>query len=262
MSGARNIRETEAVERGRLLSVASYDIVLDLTNPDGEPGEGTFRSRTEVRFSCTEPGAASSIEAAADAIRSATLNGVPVDTSRWSVDIGLALTGLSAENTLVVDADFAYCPSEQGLHRAVDPSDGQVYLYTQFEPADAQRVFACFDQPDLKATFTWHVTVPGAWRVVSNMPVDREEPGLGGSRTVHFEPSVRMSTYVNAVCAGPFHEVRRTHDGIDLGLLCRDSYANHLDVEDLFDVTTRGMDFFHANFGVRYPLSKYDQVFV
>ncbi len=262
MSGARNLRETEATERARLLDVTSYDIVLDLADAGGGNGERTFRCRTEARFSCAERGASTTIEVAADTIHSAALNDVSVDASSWSAEGGLALTGLAAENTLIVDADFAYCPTEQGLHRAVDPSDAEVYLYTQFEPADAQRVFACFDQPDLKATFTWHVTAPAAWRVVSNMPVAREEPGPTGSRTVHFEPSVRMSTYVNALCAGPFHEVRRMYDGIDLGLLCRASLAPHLDVDVLFDVTTRGLDFFQANFSVPYPLSKYDQVFV
>ena len=270
MPGARNLRQSEAAARARLLAVASYDVTLDLTSAaadaadsaDEEGGDGrTFRSVTEVHFACIEPGASTFIELAAQRIRSATLNGAPVDMSSWSADAGLTLTGLASDNTLRVDADFPYCPTEQGLHRAVDPEDGEVYLYSQFETADAQRVFACFDQPDLKAVFTWHVTVPAAWRVVSTMPATHEDSGSLG-RTVHFAPSVPMSTYVTAICAGPFHEVRRTHDGIDLGLLCRASLAKHLDAEILFEITTQGLDFFQANFGVPYPLAKYDQIFV
>ncbi|MGE5828131.1 MAG: aminopeptidase N [Micromonosporaceae bacterium] len=262
MSGARNLRQAEAAERARLLNVSTYDIVLDVTDGAGGAGSGSFHSTTEIHFSCAEPGAETFLEAGAASIRSATLNGKPVDTTGWSADEGLRLTGLAAENTLVLDADFPYCPTEQGLHRAVDPADGEVYLYTQFETSDAQRVFACFDQPDLKARFTWHVTVPAGWRAVSTMAIERDEPGPEGSRIVHFAQTPPMSTYINVLCAGPYHEVRRTHDGIDLGLFCRASLAPHLDADQLFDVTAQGLDFFQANFSVPYPLNKYDHVFV
>jgi len=259
--GTRNLTQAEAAERSRLLDIIAYDISLDLS-PAGQPAGGrTFRSVTEVRFRCAEPGASTFIEVAADSIRSATLNGNPVDLSGWSAETGLTLTGLAAENTLVVDADFAYSNSGQGLHRSVDPVDGETYLYSQFETADAQRVFACFDQPDLKSVYTWHVTVPAHWRAVSNMPVAREEV-TGETKTVHFAESVRMSTYVTAICAGPYHEVRDRHDGIDLGVFCRASMAQHLDADDILLITKQGFDFFHANFGMRYPLPKYDQLWV
>ncbi|HEY0699921.1 MAG TPA: aminopeptidase N, partial [Micromonospora sp.] len=225
-------------------------------------GNRTFRSVTEVRFRCAEPGASTFIEVAADSVRSATLNGEPVDISGWSAEAGLRLTGLAAENTLVVEGDFLYSASGQGLHRSVDPVDGETYLYSQFETADAQRVFACFDQPDLKSVYTWHASVPAHWRVVSNMPVEREEPAGEDTRTVHFATSPRMSTYVTALCAGPYHEVRYTHDGIDLGYFCRASMAEYLDADDLHLITTQGFDFFHEQFGVRYPLPKYDQLWV
>ncbi|MBX6357303.1 MAG: aminopeptidase N [Micromonosporaceae bacterium] len=262
MAGARNLTQAEAAERARLLEIDGYDIVLDLTDGAGRPGEGTFRSTTTIRFRCAQPGASTFIEVAAESIRSATLDGQPVDTTDWAADRGLTLRGLGATNTLVIDADFAYSTSGQGLHRSVDPVDGEVYLYSQFETADAQRVFACFDQPDLKSVFTWHATVPAHWRVVSNMPVEREEPAPSGGKTVHFGQSPRMSTYITALCAGPYHEVREQHDGIDLGLLCRRSMAEHLDADEVFEVTRQGFDFFHRNFGVRYPLPKYDQVVV
>jgi aminopeptidase N len=251
VAATRNLTQAEAVERARLLDVTSYDITVDLT------GEETFRCVTEVRFRCRQPGASTAIELAAAGLRSATLNGVPV--TGWSPQTGLTLPALAADNTLVVDADFGYSATGQGLTRSVDPVDGNVYLHSQFETADAQRAYACFDQPDLKSVFTWHVVVPAGWRVVSNAPVAAVEPG-SPYQTIHFERSVRMSTYLTALCAGPYHEVRRWHDGIDLGYLCRASMADHLDVADLHEVTSQGFDFFHAAFGVRYPLSKYDQL--
>src|SRR5262245_47820167 len=158
VAGVRNLRQVEAVERARLLDVTAYDVQLDLTDGAGHPGEGTFRSVTEVRFTCREPGATTFIEIAAESLRGATLNGTPVDTSAWSTATGLTRPGLAADNVLVVEADCAYSTTGQGLHRSVDPVDKEVYLYSQFETADAQRVFACFDQPDLKAGFTFHVT--------------------------------------------------------------------------------------------------------
>ncbi|MFI9641078.1 aminopeptidase N [Micromonospora sp. NPDC051925] len=257
----RNLTQVEATERARLLEVTGYDINLDLSTAVQAEGR-TFRSVTEVRFRCTEPGAGTFIETAAESVRAATLNGVPVDLSGWSAEKGLALTGLVAENVLVVDADFGYSNSGQGLHRTVDPVDGETYLYSQFETADAQKVFACFDQPDLKSVYTWHATVPAHWRVVSNMPVEREEPAGEGLKTVHFTTSARMSTYITALCAGPYHEVRDSHDGIDLGVFCRASMAPYLDADDLFLITRQGFDFFHEQFGVRYPLPKYDQLWV
>jgi len=262
VAGVRNLTQIEAAERARLVDVTSYDITLDLTDGTGGPGERTFRSTTRVTFDCAEPGAGTFVEAAFDRVRSATLNGETVDVSGWSAEGGLTLTNLAPHNTLVVDGDPLYSTTGQGLHRMLDPVDKEVYLYSQFETQDAQRVFAGFDQPDLKATFTWHVTVPRHWVVVSNSPVERLAEGdVEGTKTVHFTESARMSTYVTAICAGPYHEVRREHDGIDLGIFCRQSMKQYLDADDIFLITGQGFDFFHDQFAVRYPLPKYDQVF-
>jgi hypothetical protein len=146
----RKLTRAEAIERTRLIDVRSYDITVDLTDGSGKPGEGTFRTVTAIVFNCAEPGAGTFIEVAAHAVRSAVLNGGPVDLSAWSAESGLVLTGLAAENILVVDADFDFdfATSGEGLHRAVDPVDKEVYLYSQFEPQNAQKVYACFDQPD------------------------------------------------------------------------------------------------------------------
>ena len=262
MAGVRNLTQVEAAERARLLEVTGYDITLDLTDGHGNPGDGTFRSTTVVTFRCDEPGADTFIETAAASVRSATLNGRALELSGFTAEKGLTLTGLAAENTLVVDADFAYSASGQGLQRSLDPVDKEIYLYSQFETADAQRVYACFDQPDLKSVYTWHATVPAHWKVISNMPVERDEPAGPGAKTVHFTTSPRMSTYITALCAGPYHEVRDSHDGISLGVFSRASMAQYLDAGNLFEVTKQGFDFFHEQFGVRYPLPKYDQLWV
>ncbi|MFC0530860.1 aminopeptidase N [Phytohabitans kaempferiae] len=255
----RNLTQVEAAERARLLEVTGYDITLDLSRAGA--GDQTFRSITQVTFRCTEPGATTFIEVAAERVRSAQLNGQPVDISAWSAEGGLVLAGLAADNTLVVDADFFYSASGQGLHRSVDPVDKEVYLYSQFETADAQRVYACFDQPDLKSVYTWHATVPSHWKVVSNAPVATVAEN-GEVKTVHFAQSARMSTYITALCAGPYHEVRYQHDGIDLGYFCRASMSQHMDADELHTITTQGFDYFHRQFGVRYPLPKYDQLWV
>jgi len=257
----RNLTHTAARARARLLDVRFYDITIDLTDGSGSPGDGVFRTVTAIAFDCAEAGASTVVDLAAHAVDSAVLNGRSVDISGWSPEKGLSLTGLTEHNRLVIEATFEYSTSGQGLHRVLDPADQEVYLYSNFEPSSAQRVYACFDQPDLKSIFTWHVTAPAHWTVVSNAPIERiEEDGL--TQIVHFVESARMSTSVTAICAGPYHQVRQTYDGIDLGLFVRRSMAPYLDPDELFLITRQGLDFFHKHFGVRYPLPKYDQLFV
>ena len=261
MTGIRNLTQSEAMTRAGLLDVTSYDIALDLTDGSGNPGVGSFPCVTTVRFTCAEPGVSTFIELAATSVQRAVLNGAVLDLDGWSADGGLPLPGLAAANTLVVHARFPFSSSGQGLHRAVDPADKEVYVYSQFETNDAQRAFACFDQPDLKAVYTWHARVPLHWKVVSNSPIESVDETVL-DKTVHFERSARMSTYVTALCAGPYHEERTTHDGIDLGVFCRASMAPHLEADELFTITKQGFDFFQQHFGVRYPLPKYDQLWV
>jgi aminopeptidase N len=260
MAGS-NLTLTEAIERAGLLDIESYDIRLDLTNGAGLPGERTFRSRTEIRFRAT-PGSTTFLDLIADRILDCTLDGRPVDTSAYEPQQGLALSGLAAENVLVIEADCLYTNTGEGLHRFVDPVDNQVYLYSQFETADAKRVYACFDQPDLKATFTFHILAPQTWRVISNSPVTAvESVGTGGAQLTHFATTARMSTYVTAVVAGPYTGVTDSHDGIELGVYCRSSLVQYLDADNIFELTKQGFDWYHQQFGYRYPFGKYDQVF-
>jgi aminopeptidase N len=188
VAGVRNLTQIEAAERARILDVTAYDIAIDLTDGTGGPGDGTFHSTTKITFTCSEPGASTFIEAALGKLTSATLNGHTVELSGWSAETGLTLTDLAASNTLVIAGEGVYSTTGQGLHRSVDPVDKEVYLYSQFETADAQKVFGCFDQPDLKSVYTWHVTAPAHWLVISNAPIDTIEDGdAQGSKVVHFE---------------------------------------------------------------------------
>jgi aminopeptidase N len=255
-----NLTRDDARARADLLSIESYDVVLDLTDGGGKPSDRTFRTTTTLRFAARE-GADTFVDLFADRVHSATLNGRELDVSGYRPETGIALPGLAADNTLVVDADGLYTNTGEGLHRFVDPLDGEVYLYSQFETADAKRMYACFDQPDLKATFTFHVTVPEHWQVASNSRVEREEQ-LRAGRLVHFRTTPRMSPYITALVAGPYHVVTDEHDGIELGLWCRQTLARYLDPENIFEVTKQGFDWYHANFGLRYAFDKYDQLFV
>jgi aminopeptidase N len=257
---ANNLHRDEARARAQLLEVASYDVALDLTDGSGAPGEEVFRSRSTVRFTCSEPGASTHLDLTAPRLLSATLNGSPVDPAGFDGH-RLALTGLAADNELVVEADCAYSRSGEGLHRFVDPVDGAVYLYSQFETFDAHRMYACFDQPDLKAVFRFSVEAPATWVVVSGGAAV-EQPAEGAAGTWRFAETARMSTYITALVAGPYASVHDEHDGIPLGIYCRASLAEHLAPDDLFTVTKQGFDFYHRVFGYRYPFGKYDQLFV
>ncbi len=259
---ANNLTRAEAVERARLLEVQRYDVSLDVTQ-----GAETFRSVTSVRFRCTEPGASTFVELVARTVRSATLNGVPVDASGAASSGRFTLTDLAADNLLVVDADLPYSRTGEGLHRFVDPVDDEVYLYTQFEPADAKRMFACFDQPDLKAVHAFTVTAPAHWQVLSNEEVAQTRQDADGTVTVEFAPTPRLSTYITALVAGPYHAVRDSYqraDGtsIPLGVYCRASLGQYLDPDEILEITKQGFAFFEDRFGRPYPFSKYDQMFV
>jgi len=258
---ASNLTRDEAHDRGRLVEVRAYRVDLDLTGDDE-----IFTSQTTVTFGCSRPGAGTFVDLTAPAVAEITLNGQPVGPESFDGD-RIALASLAADNELRVRARCAYSRNGEGLHRFQDPADGSVYIYSDLETFDAHRVYACFDQPDLKATFEFSVVVPAGWRVISNMAADVEgEPvsTVPGQETArwHFRPSPVMSTYITAVAAGPYHQVLSVHDGIPLGLYCRRSLAAYLDADEIFEVTRQGFDFFHQAFATRYPFGKYDQLFV
>ncbi|MGL5443013.1 MAG: aminopeptidase N, partial [[Mycobacterium] stephanolepidis] len=255
-----NLTRDQAAARAAAIDVEHYAITLDLTDGDGGPSEETFHSSTTVTFTA-QPGASTVIDIAARTVRRAELNGVELDVSEYDEENGITLAGLAATNTVVVEADLEYSHTGEGLHRFVDPVDDEVYLYSQFETADAKRMFACFDQPDLKAAFDVTVTAPAHWQVISN------GAPLSVADGVHtFATTAKMSTYLVALIAGPYARWNDVysddHGNIDLGIYCRASLSEFMDADRLFTETKQGFGFYHKNFGTPYAFGKYDQLFV
>ncbi|HYO31615.1 MAG TPA: aminopeptidase N [Nocardioidaceae bacterium] len=242
----------EAHERSASLSVSSYRVHLDLT-----VGDKTFRSRTSIEFRSSDR-RDTFVDVQPEIMRSAELNGEPLDVGRLA-DGRLPLTGLGDVNTLVVDADMAYSHDGEGLHRAVDPEDGRAYVYAMTFLSAAPRIFACFDQPDLKAAFDISVKVPPEWTVLGNT---RATQRVAGEWIL--DVTKPLSTYFVTLVAGPYHSITSTHDGIALGLHCRQSLARHLeaDSDELFHLTGQCFDEYHRLFGIRYPFGDYHPAFV
>lgn len=256
-----NLTRIEATERAALVSVASYNVVLDLTT-----GPTTFGSTTTVSFTAT-PGASTFIDAITAQVHSVTLNGAALDPAVVSDGIRIALDDLQADNELVVVADALYTNTGEGLHRFVDPVDNEVYLYTQFEVPDSRRVFAVFEQPDLKAKFSFTVTAPQEWQVVSNSTTPEPTDAGNGASTWAFEPTHTISSYITALIAGPYAVVRSeltSSDGrtVPLGLFSRKSLSEYLDADYIFEKTRQGFAYYEEKFGYAYPFDKYDQLFV
>ncbi|MFD0315030.1 aminopeptidase N [Streptomyces flavalbus] len=254
-----NLTREEAQQRAKLLTVDSYEIDLDLS---GAQEGDTFRSVTTVRFDVAENGGESFIDLVAPTVHEVTLNGDTLDPAELFQDSRIALPGLlEGRNVLRVVADCAYTNTGEGLHKFVDPVDQQAYLYTQFEVPDARRVFASFEQPDLKATFQFTVRAPEGWTVISNSPTPEPQDSVW-----EFEPTPRISSYITALIVGPYHSVHSVYekDGrtVPLGIYCRPSLAEYLDSDAIFEVTRQGFDWFEAKFDYAYPFKKYDQLFV
>ena len=256
-----NLTRKEAIERASIVDVQSYAVEIDLTQ-----GAELFGSTTRVRFSAKE-GSSTFIDAITGAVHSVVLNGEVLDPAKVSDGIRIQLPSLAKENELVVVASGKYTNTGEGLHRFVDPVDQEVYLYTQFEVPDSRRMFAVFEQPDLKATFSFNITAPSYWKVVSNSPTPVPHELRDGVSVWNFEPTPRISSYITALVAGPYVEVSDqlvSSSGkiIPLGVFCRKSLFEYLDAEYIFEKTKQGFEFFESQFGVSYPFEKYDQLFV
>ena len=253
-----NISRIEATERAAHIRVESYDVTLDVTT-----GDETFYSKSEATFTCTTPGYSTFIDACGRRVISATLNGVAIDTTGFDGQ-SIFLNNLAAKNHLVIEIEGIYSKSGEGLQRSVDPSDGEIYLYSQGETAYIRHMFACFDQPSLKATFTLTVTTPGHWEAISNNPVASKE-SMGEKTLWKFTTTPRIPMYLAVLIAGPYSHVHDVYKGgkeVPLGIYCRKSMAQYLDPDDIFLLTKQGFDYFEKTFGLAYPFDKYDQIAV
>ena len=256
-----NLTRDEAAARAAILDVASYTIDLDLTT-----GQNTFASTTTLEFTCSEPGASTFADLVDATVHEITLNGRSLDPAIAYADSRITLDDLQPTNSLVVRADCSYTNTGEGLHRFVDPADGRVYLYSQFEVPDARRVFTTFEQPDLKSVFTFNVTAATGWKVVSNSPTPVPED-LGDQKSLwRFPATKKMSTYITAIIAGEYHAefdtYRGPHGEIPLGFYCRQSLVEFMDTADLARTTKQSFEFFEREFDYPYPFGKYDQLFV
>jgi len=248
-----SLTRQEARDRSRSITVTSYDVTLDLRT-----GPATFESTTEIRFTGHQPGGATFVDVKAAEVHQVSLNGRDLDPAAVS-DGRLPLVDLAADNVLRCSATMAYSRDGQGLHRAVDPADGGVYIYGHIFLDAAPRVFACFDQPDLKAPYSVHVDAPPDWQVLGNGAATRVADGRWDLATT--QP---LATYFVTVCAGPYVSVRSEHDGIPLGLHARASLRGPLErwAPQLLEVTKASFDYYHSLFGIRYPFGEYHQVYV
>ncbi|NVM99192.1 aminopeptidase N [Arthrobacter sp. SDTb3-6] len=276
-----NLSRDEAATRKSLVSVHSYDVRVDISNAENLADPG-FATQSTISFSCAEAGAGTFLDFIGLGIESVVLNGVELDVAKVVQDARIVLPGLAPENEVVVRATAAYSTSGEGLHRFQDPADGRIYTYTQYEPADARRVFANFEQPDLKAPFTFHVTAPARWEVASNQTVagyaevDADVQDGSVSGCWDFAPTLPISTYITTLLAGPYFKVsdhfsmtfgpESAHAGMQLDVpltaYCRTSLAANFDTDPIFEVTKAGLAYFNELFDYPYPFGKYDQAFV
>jgi aminopeptidase N len=254
--GTRSLTRAEAAKRAALLAVERYDVAFDLTDLPTGP---QVRCVSTVTFTCREPGAETFVDCAAQVV-GATLNGVALPPA---AEGRITLTGLAGHNVLRVRSVQANTTDGEGVHKAVDPADGEVYVWMCFAPDEARFVWACFDQPDLKAPHAFTVTAPRAWTVTSNSGRPRIEE-VGPARRWTFADTPPLSTYNMVVNAGPFHEIRREAGGHDLGVYARRSLAPVLerDADEIFTLTAQGLGFFARVFGMPFPQRTYDQVFM
>ncbi|MDR6865936.1 aminopeptidase N [Microbacterium resistens] len=255
-----NLTREETAARSAAVTAQRIRVELDLTGaPDGE--RTGFPSTTTLEFAAETD--ETWLDFLGEEVRRVLVNGVEQEV-RWD-GARIAVSGLGAQNTVIVEAVGRYSRSGEGLHRFVDPVDGETYLYTQYEPADSRRVMACFEQPDMKAAYTFSIRAPRGWRVLSNQsPVSTSESD--DAQSVEFAPTLPISSYITCVAAGPYHRVdaewRRGDLIVPLGVLCRASLAPHLDADEIVELTAQGLDFFADAFAFPYPWGKYDQIFV
>src|SRR5207245_2239159 len=252
-----NLTREEARRRAQLLHTPLYDISLDLTRDSD-----TFACEATIHFLCHEPGANTFIDFLAPSVDSCELNGEEVPKEAFS-GARITLENLREANELHVIGTCSYQNVGAGLSKFTDPVDHKTYLHSQFETFDAHRMFPCFDQPDLKASFTFTVLAPHDWVVVSNNPGQAQlVTGKENVKRWTFGATPKMSSYLTAIVAGPYHGVRDRHGDIDLGIFCRQSLAQYLDPEEIFTITKQGLDFYGEAYKYPYPFQKYDQLFV
>ncbi|WP_313480826.1 aminopeptidase N [Microbacterium sp.] len=259
MSSA-NLSRDETARRAASITLREVRVELDLAGAPERARTG-FSTTTTLTFDATE--AETWLDFIGESVDRVTVDGEEREV-RWD-GARILLDGLGGSHVVRVEGVAAYSRSGEGMHRFHDPVDGETYLYTQYEPADSRRVMACFEQPDLKASYTFRVVAPAGWHVLSNQSPAHVTPGIG-VQTVEFAPTLPISSFITSVAAGPYARIdgewSRDDQSISLGVLCRASLAEHLEADEILEVTRQGLDFFSDAFAYPYPWGKYDQIFV
>lgn len=267
---ARRVTESLSrdLARSSLLDVESYLVHLDLI---GDPAG--FRSRTEVHFRCQE-GTSTFADLQAKRVRHIALNGQSLDVAVAYQDDRVELSELGARNVLIVEAEFDYAFPE-GLDRIEEAGGGKVLYsrtraasYSKTHSSGAARMFCCFDQPDLRASFEVSMTVPSGWHCGTNAPaVAGFADETDAARTWHFLPSPPLGPSLLGLWAGHYASVilrhtRRDGSSLEVGLLGLPSQADLLASDPLQQVIFRSFDFFERRLGVAYPFEHCNVVFV
>ena len=247
-----SLTRDEAAARADLLTVSLMEVELDL-----DRGPQTFGSVTRIHLTASDDGT-TFVDVKPRTLHRASLDGAEIDVT--TLDEGrLPLTVTAGEHVVEVEATMAYSHDGEGLHRATDPADGEDYVFSHLFLDAAPAVFACIDQPDVKAPYAVCVKAPPEWHVIGNGSGTISDGGVW-----HLAQTQPLSTYFVALCAGPYVSVTDEHDGIKLGLWARRSLRQQLEehAPEMLEVTRRSFDYFHSIFGIRYPFDDYDQVFV
>jgi aminopeptidase N len=251
------LTQQEAEARAARVRNAGYQLSLDLT-----ARAATYRGDALIWFDLTHHEADLFLDFRGKHIASLEVNGHRVEPEWTGYRLTLPWQVLGRQNLVHIVYENEYDHTGDGLHQFIDPEDGQEYLYTNFEPYEAHRLFPCFDQPDIKAMYRLTVTAPAEWQVIANAREKSARPAGDGRVVRAFEDTPRFSTYLFALVAGPYHAVRAEHRGLPLGLFCRESMVKYLETDELLTITRQGLDFFAAFFDFPYPFTKYDQLFV
>ncbi|MFM1864692.1 MAG: aminopeptidase [Actinomycetota bacterium] len=260
MSNNLNISQNEASQRAQLISNVSYQVKLEL-----DPKLDTFGCESVIRFNSADE-TASWIDLIAPKVNSITLNGESLSVSEVFNGARISLPKLAPNNELIVKAECAFMNTGEGLHKHTDPQDGEVYLYTQFEVADSRRFMPVFEQPDIKATMQLNVVAPKHWKLISNSPTPEAISHDSEFNLWEFKETKKISSYLFALCAGPYEKFEDEYQGefgtYPFGIYLRSSLKEHLDAEEIFEITKQGFRWFESKFKIGYPFEKYDQVFV
>lgn len=250
------ISQYQASLRSQIISDVHYALDFQLT------GETEFTANTKVTFNLSEVPKQLSLDLNKAQIKRFIINGTAIYPNYNGAYINLNPRLLtSGKNTVEVLFTRPHSTNGEGLHRFQDPIDGKVYLYSHFEPAAAQQMFAVFDQPDIKANYQITVTAPKDWQVISTMR-ETNITAEGAFNRWEFPQTPKLSPYNFSMHAGPYHVWQDNSGRYPMRLFARKSVASQVTPQDWFTYTKQGLTFFDAYFEIPYPFKKYDQILV